>query len=66
MPPEAVWWPAAEEPAETWADGQRFVALVRDPEGRLRVGRLTSTEPRDYLDPRWRPGRPWRGAAGAP
>jgi hypothetical protein len=60
MPPELVWSPQAEaEPQETVVDGPRQVVVARGRDGVRRVCRLISTEPRDFLDPRWQPGRVW-------
>lgn len=60
MPPEVVWAEAAA--AETYegvVDAGRQVLLARGADGTRRVVRLSSTEPRDFLDARWQPGRPW-------
>jgi hypothetical protein len=75
MPPEVVWGDAAAVTGATGgtgdtdaagdtaevADGLRRITLLRCSDGRLRVQRLVSTEPRDYLDRRWEPGRVWSG-----
>lgn len=58
MPPEWVWSPPGEaEATEVVAQGTRQVVLARGTDGSRRVARLISTEPRDFLDPRWQPGR---------
>ncbi len=58
QPPEVV-WSESETPAPTVLEipGNRRLIVERDPAGGWRVVRLSSTEPRDYLDPRWRPGQ---------
>ena len=41
-------------------DGRRAICR-RDHEGRWRLERLLSTDPNDFLDPRWQPGSIVRG-----
>jgi hypothetical protein len=60
MPPEIVWMqPETAAAPEIMSDGTRHVWLLRGADGRRRIQRLASTEPRDYLDPRWQPGSLW-------
>lgn len=60
MPP--VEWEATFEAGEEWAafeeierDGRRFLVWSEGPL-RGRIARVLSTNPDDYLDPRWQPG----------
>ena len=39
----------------------RQVVCQRDPQGEWRLTRLLSTDPNDFLDPRWQPGTIVRG-----
>ena len=41
-------------------DGRRALCQ-RDAEGKWRLERLLSTDPNDFLDPRWQPGSIVRG-----
>lgn len=46
------------EAADTLMRLDNRTCLVRvGPDGRRRLERLLSTDPRDYLDPRWQPGQ---------
>lgn len=64
MPPECVWWDLADMPdAEVIAEGTRRIWVRQAPDGTRRVERLSSTEPRDYRDPRLQPGAIWRRPA---
>ncbi len=50
--------PLTDEGAATLMRVDERTCLVRvGPDGRRRVERLLSTDPRDFLDPRWQPGQ---------
>lgn len=65
MPPEVVLAEEERWEEEPWEEemvlphGARLL-LRRDGQGRWVVSRLLSTEPNDFLDPRWRPGTGFR------
>ena len=50
--------PLTDEAAATlmWVNDRACLVQV-GPDGRRRLERLLSTDPRDFLDPRWQPGQ---------
>lgn len=63
----SLWFAAPSDPAPVQAEvtlGQRRLLLERGSDGAHRVARLISTDPRDYLDPRWQPGAVWQPPGG--
>jgi hypothetical protein len=59
QPPEVTWQQPSEDNTVVVLDRTRTLIMIRDRNGQLRIVRLCSTEPRDYLNPRWQPGCVW-------
>ncbi len=60
VPVEEVWGlPPTDLQVAELSVGHRCLVLEREPDGAQRVLRLVSTDPQDYLDPRFTPGSPW-------
>lgn len=58
-PPEVIFHREEEAPKrrEVTLEGGVRLELTADADGQYRVNRLISTNPADYLDPRFQPGR---------
>jgi hypothetical protein len=60
LAPEDVWGTMGEEGGVAWERRHGRLCLARRaPDGTTTVERLFSTDPRDYLDPRFQPGTLW-------
>lgn len=64
LPPEIIMGQApgldAYPQVQHFAVQNGYVRAIRDTAGQVRVESLFSTDPHDYLDPRYQPGSPWR------
>ena len=59
LPPEDIWRQPTDQEAldARWQGvGGRLFLVATGPDGEPRIQRLFSTDPRDYLDPRYQPG----------
>jgi hypothetical protein len=55
-PPEVVMQSKEEEPGYLTLDIQGKTLVLRLVNGQAQIERIISTDPRDYLDPKWQPG----------